>query len=163
MLNVPEDNAWVAYLQGEYRRMYAGLIASSLSRRAAPDERTRRHIEALSHDFYGALGLAEGLLANKHGYSVSQALTYLEAARDAMPSDCGKQHKARLFERLSPILALDCLVATNTSCLRVSDLATHLAEPGHTARFWALVNRYPKAERARGYLMAKGLEPDDEP
>jgi 3-hydroxybutyryl-CoA dehydrogenase len=38
--------------------------------------------------------------------------------------------KARLFERLSPILALDCLVATNTSCLRVSDLATHLAEPG---------------------------------
>ena len=96
--NVSEDNAWVAYLQGEYRRMYAGLITSNLSRHAAPDERTRHHIEALSHDFYGALGLAEGLLANKHGYSVSQALAYLEAARDAMPSDGGKQHKARLFE-----------------------------------------------------------------
>ena len=96
--NVSEDNAWVAYLQGEYRRMYAGLIASNLSRGAAPDERTRHHIEALSHDFYGALGLAEGLLANKQGYSVTQALAYLEAARDAMPSDCGKQHKARLFE-----------------------------------------------------------------
>jgi 3-hydroxyacyl-CoA dehydrogenase len=38
--------------------------------------------------------------------------------------------KARLFERLSPVLGLDCLVATNTSCLRVSDLATHMAEPG---------------------------------
>ena len=24
--------------------------------------------------------------------------------------------------------------------------------PSHNARFWALVGRYPKAERARGYL-----------
>jgi hypothetical protein len=78
--------------------MYAGLIASNLARGAVPDERTRRQIEALSHDFYGALGLVEGLLANKQGYSVTQALAYLEAARDAMPSDAGKQHKARLFE-----------------------------------------------------------------
>lgn len=29
---------------------------------------------------------------------------------------------------------------------------THLVVPRHTARFWALVGRYPKAERARGYL-----------
>lgn len=28
----------------------------------------------------------------------------------------------------------------------------HLLVPGHNARFWALVGRYPKAERARGYL-----------
>ncbi len=28
----------------------------------------------------------------------------------------------------------------------------HLVVPGHNARFWALVARYPKAERARGYL-----------
>jgi len=28
----------------------------------------------------------------------------------------------------------------------------HLVEPGHNAAFWALVNRYPKAERAKGYL-----------
>jgi predicted metal-dependent hydrolase len=43
----------------------------------------------------------------------------------------------------------------------VHELA-HLAEPGHTPRFWALVDRYPKAERARGYLMAKGIDGDDE-
>jgi predicted metal-dependent hydrolase len=30
----------------------------------------------------------------------------------------------------------------------------HLEEPGHGAPFWALVNRYPLSERARGYLMA---------
>ena len=29
---------------------------------------------------------------------------------------------------------------------------THLIEPGHGPSFWKLVNRYPKTERARGYL-----------
>jgi hypothetical protein len=28
----------------------------------------------------------------------------------------------------------------------------HLVVPSHSTRFWDLVNRYPKAERARGYL-----------
>ncbi|MEV4636505.1 M48 family metallopeptidase [Actinoplanes sp. NPDC049548] len=29
---------------------------------------------------------------------------------------------------------------------------THLVVPSHNAAFWELVSRYPKAERARGYL-----------
>lgn len=28
----------------------------------------------------------------------------------------------------------------------------HLVVPSHSAKFWALVGRYPRAERARGYL-----------
>jgi predicted metal-dependent hydrolase len=28
----------------------------------------------------------------------------------------------------------------------------HLLEPGHNARFWHWVDKYPKAERAKGYL-----------
>jgi predicted metal-dependent hydrolase len=36
----------------------------------------------------------------------------------------------------------------------------HLVEANHGPRFWKLVNRYPLTERARGYLMAVGLEED---
>jgi predicted metal-dependent hydrolase len=42
----------------------------------------------------------------------------------------------------------------------VHELA-HLAEPGHTAAFHDLEARYPKAERATGFLIAKGLTPDE--
>ncbi len=31
----------------------------------------------------------------------------------------------------------------------------HLAEANHSPAFWELVDRYPRAERARGYLIAK--------
>ncbi|HEY0950800.1 M48 family metallopeptidase [Nocardioides sp.] len=34
----------------------------------------------------------------------------------------------------------------------VHELA-HLLEPGHDERFWAWVDRYPRAERAKGYLV----------
>lgn len=37
----------------------------------------------------------------------------------------------------------------------VHELA-HLDEPDHGPAFWEAVNRYPMAERARGYLIAKG-------
>jgi predicted metal-dependent hydrolase len=44
----------------------------------------------------------------------------------------------------------------------VHELA-HLLEPGHDARFWGWVDRYPRAERAKGYLVgwsaAAHLEP----
>lgn len=47
----------------------------------------------------------------------------------------------------------------------VHELA-HLIEAGHTSRFWAIVDRYPRAERAKGFLegvaLASGhaLQPD---
>lgn len=42
----------------------------------------------------------------------------------------------------------------------VHELA-HLEVPDHSPAFHALVSRYPRAERAKGFLVAKGLADDD--
>jgi predicted metal-dependent hydrolase len=39
----------------------------------------------------------------------------------------------------------------------VHELA-HLLIADHSAEFWSLVDRYPLTERARGFLIAKGME-----
>jgi hypothetical protein len=92
-----DPNAWIAFFQGELRRRYGLLLARSLQRDRAPDERTRRHLDLLAKDFQGALGIAEGMVLNKEGYSVGAVASLLDAARAAMPSDTSKSHVSRFF------------------------------------------------------------------
>jgi predicted metal-dependent hydrolase len=51
----------------------------------------------------------------------------------------------RLSDRLQtmPVWVIDYVL--------LHELA-HLLEPGHNARFWAWVDRFPRSERAKGYL-----------
>jgi len=92
-----DSNAWIAYFQGELRRRYAILLAQSLPRGRPPDARSQRHVDLLGKDFFGALGIAEGLMMNKEGYSVGSVASFMDKARDAMPSDVAKSNLSRFF------------------------------------------------------------------
>ena len=91
------SNAWVAFVQGQLRHRYALLRARSLSRDTSPGERTRRHLQVLEEDFYGALGIAEGLMLNQEGFSLGVVAFSLESARKHMPADVPKEFLARYF------------------------------------------------------------------
>ncbi len=64
-----------------------------------------------------------------------------------------KTRKIRISDRLTdmPGWVLDYVI--------IHELA-HLICPNHSKKFWGLVNRYKYTERARGFLMAKGMESD---
>ncbi len=82
----------VTHGRGWRRRACASASAASSrsgsTLRAAP----------IRPDYAGALGIAEGLLANRRGYAVRQVAGYLEKARDLMPRDAPKERRARFFE-----------------------------------------------------------------
>ena len=68
---------------------------------------------------------------------------------------CTPADKAiRISDRLSkaPLWVLDYVLVHEMAHLSVAD---------HSPKFWAIVNRYPRTERARGYLMALGLRETD--
>lgn len=106
ILDSHEPNPWIAFHKDELRRRYAVLLGRSMSRAYPLDERRKTHFAALSRDFYGAIGLAEGLMMHSEGYSASLVAGLLEKAREVIPSDVPKAYRSKYFY-LRGILRLD--------------------------------------------------------
>jgi predicted metal-dependent hydrolase len=124
--------------QAEERRHVAELVARLERRRAAAGIDLEERAQALA----ARLGLPR-----------PDSIRWVDNQSRRWGSCTPGERTIRVSSRLArfPPWVVDYVV--------VHELA-HLAEAGHTRRFWALVDRYPKAERARGYLMAKGIDGD---
>lgn len=88
------------------------------------------------------------MLARRYDLPAPATIRWSENMNSRWGSCTPSDASIRLSTRLAPFpgWVLDYVL--------VHELA-HLAVPDHSPAFWALVERYPMAERARGYLIAK--------
>lgn len=97
-----------------------------------------------------AIDLAEraAMLAAAHGLVVPSEIVWSERQRTLWGSCTPAEGRIRISTRVAvfPDWVLDYVI--------VHELA-HLVVADHGPAFWEVVGRYPLAERARGYLMAK--------
>jgi predicted metal-dependent hydrolase len=93
-------------------------------------------------------------LATRYDLPAAGDVRWVSNQRHRWGSCSPTSGRIRISDRVAafPPWVLDAVV--------VHELA-HLAVPDHSPAFWALVARYPLAERATGYLIAKGLEAPD--
>lgn len=90
-------------------------------------------------------------LAAAHGLPLPVSIRWVDNQEWRWGSCTPSEGTIRISNKLAtePAWVLDYVI--------VHELA-HLRVPGHGADFWALVERYPRTERARGFLMARGME-----
>jgi predicted metal-dependent hydrolase len=93
------------------------------------------------------------LLADRHDLPTPASIRWVDNQSSRWGSCTPSERSIRISSRISsfPLWVVDFVV--------VHELA-HLVEFGHGPRFKALVARYALAERATGFLIAKGLEGD---
>jgi predicted metal-dependent hydrolase len=120
-----EESEWVA-------RMVQRLERSE-ARRKPSDEALLARARGLNDRYLG-------------GLAAPGSVRWVENQQSRWGSCTPGDRAIRLSARLQgmPAWVIDYVL--------VHELA-HLLEPGHDARFWAWVERYPQAERARGYLL----------
>ena len=130
-----QEQEWV-------ERMRQRVLGRQRNRELNVDGALRQRAEELNQAYFGgALQIAD--------------IRYV-ANQDARWGSCTvSQGTIRLSDRLAtaPDWVRDYVI--------VHELA-HLIRPDHSPAFWRLVQRYKLAERARGYLMALGLERSEE-
>ena len=130
-----EEQNWV-------ERMRARLERSKKLRGLKTDDALRERAQELNRTYFGGeLHVAE--------------ISYVSNQNHRFGSCTPSNATIRLSHRLAamPVWVLDYVI--------VHELA-HLLQPNHSARFWKLVNRYKLTERARGFLIAQGMEAEDD-
>lgn len=93
-------------------------------------------------------------LASTYGLPVPAQVTWSDSMTARWGSCSPERRTIALSTRLAPFpdWVVDSVI--------MHELC-HLVVPHHGAEFWALANRFPKMERAIGYLMAKSEHPGD--
>lgn len=129
-----------ALSRAEERRWVDDMVARVLrkeqrqrTRRAASDDDLMARARALNDAYLG-------------GLAVPESVRWVDNQRSRWGSCTPGDRSIRISARLRdmPAWVVDYVL--------VHELA-HLLEPGHDERFWGWVNHYPRAERARGYLL----------
>lgn len=115
----------------------ARYVAELVERIEKREQRSQLDIEARARD-----------LARRYDLPTPTSIRFVDNQRSRWGSCTIDSGEIRISSRLAqfPTWVLDYVI--------VHELA-HLVVADHSPSFHALVDRYPKAERARGYLMAK--------
>ncbi len=131
-----------AFTPAEERRWVAQMVAKLQTR----EERRRRSMGGDAELMARARALSA---AHLDGAAEPVSVRWVDNQQRRWGSCTPADGSIRLSSRLRtmPDYVVDYVL--------VHELA-HLLEAGHDARFWALVARYPRAERARGFL--EGVE-----
>lgn len=134
-----------AGMSREEEKKYVDELVKKMERRKRrrelnSDESLSRRAQELNEKYFG------GKLEFEIKYVTNQSRRF----GSCTPQD----KKIRISDRLvdMPSWVRDYVI--------VHELA-HLIQPDHSKKFWEMVNRYKYTERARGYLMAVGMESDE--
>ena len=129
-----DERAWA-------EKLGAKIMASKRRRELNDDDALLTRAQALNRRYFGGrLQIAD--------------IRYVTNQRHRFGSCTPTQRTIRIADRVAtlPPWVRDAVI--------VHELA-HLVEGNHSTRFWRLANAYPLMERARGYLMALGLDDDE--
>ena len=130
-----EEQKWIAEMVRRLER--------SEARKRPSDEQLFARAGQLNDEIFGGLATAA-------------SVRWVDNQRSRWGSCTPGDRSIRLSSRLQgmPTWVIDYV--------RVHELA-HLLVPGHDDEFWAWVNRYPRTERARGYLLGWSDAADVDP
>ena len=128
-----------AWMSAEEERNYVTALVDRLERQYRSD-----HVD---------LEARASELAHRYGLPQPESVMWTDRQRSRWGSCSPSTGEIRVSRRLAewPAWVLDYVL--------VHELA-HLVEANHSAAFHRLVDQYPRSERAKGFLIAKGLYGD---